>query len=615
MVWFTMLFGCRTTKQPIVFQETDSNIALASYQEQEDHDRRAGLTPRVVRNTRPQEYSLPPLTSANRLPPIHKIRIDEVITTALSSTKILRSLNAQVLANPQTAAGIFDPAIQATDPFFGVEAALSQFDANLNASINHANNDDVFNNSILGGGATEVVQDLTSADFSLQKIAATGAQYTLRSNITHDSNNNPTSTFPSSFTSLWEAQVRRPLLQGSGLQFNRIAGPNAQPGFRATSGVVISRINNDISIAQFEQGVREFVNEIVSTYWDLYFAYRNFESAKLARDTALETWNTIKARFDNDLSGGEADNEAQAREQYFQFQQQLLAALNGDPRAGIPGVLQSEANLRRLIGLAQSDGRLLCPSEKPNAVGSVFDWNALVNRALTDRVEVRQQLWQIKRRELEVLAARNFLLPRLDAVASFRNNGFGDDLIGGGGRFSSAFSDSISGDHNEWEMGLQLNVPIGYRLASTGVRNAELQLFRERAVLEEQELQIIHDLGSAVRLTEQYQLSVTYAFNRLDAARDTVLPRQAAFEADAVQLDTLLESQRRLADAQSAYYRAIVDLQLAQTSVQRESGQLLTTHAINLNQAPSQNLAQVPRSSRKSLVQSILGQPMDYRRN
>ena len=61
-----------------------------------------------------------------------------------------------------------------------------------------------------------------------------------------------------------------------------------------------------------------------------------------------------------------------------------------------------------------------------------------------------------------------------------------------------------SGEHNEWEMGLQLNVPIGFRQASSGVRNSELKLFRERAVLDEQEKQIIHDLGSAVRQTQQY---------------------------------------------------------------------------------------------------------------
>lgn len=615
LVWSTMFAGCRSARQAEFQGLPSSSLSELSYQVAEDD--RGNQYPNVERSPHRHEFSLPPLTSADQLPPLMDVTVDDIVFIALNNSKILRSLNAQVLNNPRATSGVFDPAINATDPLFGIEAALSQFDANLSASLLHANNDDVFNNSILGGGATEVVQDLTTADFALQKIAATGTQYTLRSNLRYDSNNNVSSIFPSSYQGFWEATARHPLLQGSGTDFNRIAGPNARPGFRSTSGVLISRINNDISIAQFEQDVRQFVNDTVNAYWELYFAYRNFESAKLARNTALETWNTVKARFDNDLPGGEADKEGQAREQYFLFQQQLVAALNGDPRAGVSGVLQAEANLRRLVGLPQNDGRLICPSDEPASTGTVYDWTSLVGVALGQRVEIRQQMWEVKRRELELLASRNFLLPRLDAIATYRNNGFGDDIVGGGSRFSSVVSDMSTGDHNEWEMGLQLNVPIGYRQASSGVRNAELQLYRERAILREQEEQVLHDLGTAVRQTRQYQESVAYAFNRLDAAMDTVNSRQAAFDADAVPLDSLLESQRRLSDAQTAYHRAQVNLQLANESVQRESGQLLARHSINLSQADSANLAGVSIGDRHSQVMSAAqaGERIDYRTN
>jgi outer membrane protein TolC len=587
------LSGCRSNKAPR-FHELSANaisqeaVAIGTVASSSEFPVEYPTTERIVHSG---EYGLPPLTSADELPEAYDLSLDEALQVALSNTKILRSLGAQLLANPNSVGSVFAPAIQSTDPLLGIEAALSQFDANLSASLNHANNDDVFNNSALGGGATEVVQDLTSANFGIQKTAATGTLYSVRSNVTYDNNTSPAITFPSSYNSFWEAQVRHPLLQGRGVDFNRIAGPNARPGFRNTQGVILSRIDNDLSIARFELDVRQYVDEVIREYWNLYFAYRNFESTKLARDTTLETWNNVKSRFDNELAGGEADKEAQAREQYYLFEQQLLAALNGDPLAGQGGILQAEANLRRLIGLPQSDGRLLRPADKPAATKSVFDWDALTQDALDNRVEVRSQLWQVKRRELENLAARNFLLPRLDAVATYRNNGFGDDLFGGGSRFSSAFSDMSTGDHNEWEMGLQLNVPIGYRQASAGVRHSELRLRRERAVLEEQEKQILHDLGSAVRQSEQYGSSVEIAFNRMKAALDTVKARQAGFQADKVTLDLLLESQRRLAEAQTAFYRSQVNLQLAQESVHRESGNLLTSHSISFGQSEMASLA------------------------
>ena len=582
----TWACGCRATS-PILFKQAETPETLVN-----SFDPASGTAP-------PQNFAQPtsisshhtlenaffarPLTGSDTLPEnLIAMSLDEAIRLALQDARTMRSLNAQVLSNPAAVASTEDLSIRSTDPIFGVDAALAQFDANLSASLLHQNNDDVFNNSILGGGATEVVQDLTTADANLTKTYFNGAQLNFNSSIIYDSNNNPLSIFPSSYRSLWEAQARLPLLQGRGTEFNSIAGPNASPGLRTTTGLVIAQINNNISAAQFEQSITQFVDEVVTAYWNLYVAYRNFDTAKTARDGSLETWKVVKARFDNDLEGGEADKEAQAREQYFQFQQQVVTALNGETRSGTQGVLQAEADLRRLIGLPQSDGSIIRPSEQPFAGSIAYDWGSLLQTALLRRVELRQQMSQINRRELELLASKNFLLPEFDAVLTFRNNGFGDQLIGGSGRFSSAANDAVSGDHNEFEAGLFLNMPLGFRLAHAGVRNSELQLVRERQILEEQEKQVAHDLGSALRAIEQSTAANKLAYNRMLAAQDAFKARQAAFEADAVTLDLLLEAVRRMADAQAEFDRTQVNAQLANESILRESGQLLQHHAVGL---------------------------------
>ena len=336
------------------------------------------------------DNSMGPRTSSHRIDeePL-LLTLDETVAISIRNAPVLRSLNGQIVNSPLLAQTVFDPAIQSTDANFGIEAALSAFDANLTASLNHANNDDVFNNSILGGGATEVVQDLTTASVGINKIAGNGTQYSFAGNVVYDNNDNISSTFPSSYTAFWQAQARKPLLQGRGVLFNQIAGPNSSAGFLGTSGVLISRINNEISIAQFQRAVTEHVAEIVQAYWDLYFSFQNFRTAKLARDNALRTWNSVKARFDNDLPGGEADTEAQAREVYFDFEAQLIAALDGDPRTGVIGVYQAEANLRRLIGMPQSDHRLLQPADSPATAAIAWDWQSISNTAIESRIELR----------------------------------------------------------------------------------------------------------------------------------------------------------------------------------------------------------------------------------
>ena len=527
------------------------------------------------------EFLAPPTTFDSDIPQTARpMDLDEAIHLALSNAKTVRSLGAQVLSNPDGVQTSTDAAINATDPTFGIDAALAQFDAVLSASLIHANNDNVFNNSILGGGATEIVQDLTTADLRIDKTNIYGTRYSFRSNILYDNNDNVASTFPSSYTTFWEVQARHPLLQGNGYLFNQIAGPNNNPGFRNTSGIAIARINNKISQTRFEQGIATYVNEVVSAYWSLYFAYRNFDTTRTARDSSLEAWNIVKAKFDNDLAGGEADSEAQAREQFFQFQQQTVLAFNGSSSS--TGVLQAEANLRRLLGLPQSDGTIIRPTEHPYMGDVIWEWERLLGNALTNRIEIRQQLWRVKQRELETLAARNFLQPRLDAIATFRNNGFGDRLVGGDSRFSSALTDSASGDHNEWELGFTFNLPVGFRQAYAGLRNAELRVIREKNLLIEQEKQIVHDVGSAVRSNRQAFRAAELAHNRMLAAQDAFQARQAAFEADGVTLDLLLDAVRRMAEAQNQFDQAQIDLQLSNENIFRESGGLLQHHNINI---------------------------------
>ena len=108
-------------------------------------------------------------------------------------------------------------------------------------------------------------------------------------------------------------------------------------------------------------------------------------------------------------------------------------------------------------------------------------------------------------------------------------------------------------------MGFQLNMPLGFRREMAGVRNAELQLTKERAKLQEGELELSHQLAFAIRdLEANYVLSETN-FNRRIAAQHEVEAVSRAYENDTVTIDRVLEAQRSLAQAESDYYRSLVD--------------------------------------------------------
>ncbi|HBJ35577.1 MAG TPA: hypothetical protein DDZ51_12685 [Planctomycetaceae bacterium] len=522
-----------------------------------------------------------PLTGLAELPTeFWQISLSEVITLAVSDQTVLRSLSGEVVRNPASVVSSFDPALQQSNANFGVDAALSQFDPVISSSGSYAKNDDFFNNPSTTGNAAEVKQDLTRMSLGVNKVNQHGTLFSLGQNTTHDSNNNPSVFFPHSWDNALEATVRQPLMQGRGRDFNRIAGPDARPGFLGTSGIEISLIDNQIEYARFERGLREYVLEVVNNYWQLDLAYRNYGVILTARNASYEIWQATKAKFEGGLPGGEADREAQARSQYYQFEQQLDQALNAIQASQTPGVLQAEANLRRLMNLPQSGGLMLRPSDEPSYILPRHEWENLLSVALGRREELRQQRQRVQRANLLTVAAKNFTLPRLDALATYRLSGLGDDLLNSGGKFAGALNETWNTNYEEYEFGVNYEMPVGQRRALAGLRNARLQSIRELTVLEEMEQQIVHELGTAYRAVQQTDKNIQLAEKRREAARDTFQARKAAYDADAVGFEDLLEAQRFYLDAELALHDAKTQRERAIYQLASEGGTLLAEFQI-----------------------------------
>ncbi|MBL9124839.1 MAG: TolC family protein [Planctomycetaceae bacterium] len=519
------------------------------------------------------------------------LTLEQAIQYCLANSKVMRTSGGrvlgppgQLLAGPDQARTVYDPAIQESNPRTGVEGALSQFDAQLSSNIFWQKNDRPINVGGFGNliFAPVFEQDLANSTTELRKTTATGSTFFFRNNTAYDWNNNPTRRFPSDWNTNFEAEFRQPLLQGAGVQFNRIAGPNAVPGFFFSNGVILARINNDIVIADFEYAVRNLVMEVETAYWELHFQYRNLDALLAGRDSALVTYQRVHALWVTGSVGGEAEKEAQAREQYFLFRGQVENALST--------LFATESRLRYLMGLAATDGRLIRPMDEPTTARVHFDWHEVQLEAMARAVELRRQKWRIKQREMELIASRNFLLPRLDASGIYRWRGFGNDLIGYGdnppGSFQNAYQTLFEGNYQEWQLGLQLTVPIGFRQAMAAVRNAQLTLARDRAILQEMELELSHTLSEALREVDQYYVLSETGFNRRVAAATNVTAVQAVYETGSATLDLLLDAQRRLADAESSYYRNLVNYNLSIRDVHLRKGSLLEYNNVYLAEGP-----------------------------
>ena len=330
--------------------------------------------------------------------------LDEAIRIALKNSQVVRDSGGRVVSAPQGAVTVFDPAIQEADPRSGVEAALSAFDAQFSSNVIGEQTDRSFNNVFFGGGQAGVTTTLADVQTGISKQTATGTQFSVSNATNYNRSSIPPSDFQrfsSVFDTLVIGELRHPLLQGAGAEFNRIAGPNATPG--NYNGVLMARINSDVSLADFEIQVRNLLLDVETTFWELHFAYRDLDAKREGQTLSLEAWQLESQRVDAGIRT--PDQEAFARQQYYANQASVENALSGLLN-GKGGVYAVERRLRSLLGLPTSDGRMIVPAADPITIDTVFDWQDSLQTALNKRVELRRQQWQVKRLLVLLLQAQ-----------------------------------------------------------------------------------------------------------------------------------------------------------------------------------------------------------------
>ena len=353
----------------------------------------------------------PPITadvvSANDMTYVDR-NLDEILREALQHSVVMREIGGVILRSPEAMRTTLQTQIQEADPRFGMQSALSAFDAQLAATANFNSNNRIYNNNFFAGGATQFQQDLNDYEIELSKRAATGSLMTVRAVNNYDANNAPANTFYSSWNSWVEGELRQPLLQGGGVEFNRIAGPGATPG--VYNGVLIAKANADINQHDFTIGLTDFVSNVENAYWDLYLAYRELDARKKAMEQALVVWNETKSNRNGIAIDAAA--EALARQQYYQLKAEVDEALSGRVLPGTQvrngstggtlqsggGVLSAERRLRLLTGLPASDGSLIRPADEPTMARVNFDWDSSMHEAMTLRPEIQKQNIEVKKR-------------------------------------------------------------------------------------------------------------------------------------------------------------------------------------------------------------------------
>ena len=586
-----------------------------------------------------QVESLPEATQAQvPLGPSHlpdnfaDMTLEDCISIALQNSKILRVVNGSNLqsgsvAGPLLSAGpgqipsVYDAAITAatasTQPLAidsngnripirgavrsnqvgGIEDALSEFDAQFSALAGYNTTDRPRN---VGAGNIFNPQFFQAVDANAQaalsKRTATGGVATLRTTTVYSSNNilasgnvlnsnNFGRAVPSDYTVAAELQVTHPLMRGRGTLVNRIP-------------VVLARINEDLALHEFEGNVTNLVKAVEDAYWDLYAGYRAFDSNKKAHEAAVNLWRVAQTRLKGGAEGA-PEAEAQARALLFQFESQLHASLNGSRVPGNdPGGLRGrEQTLREKMGWSPTDGQFIRPIDNPTLARIEFNWCDVTAEGLTRNVYLRRQKWGIKQRELELVSAKNQILPQVDVTGFARWVGVGDDFANAdrsGIRFpspgSTALEELTGGDYQEFGARLEVTPPaFGARRQHANIQGSRLQISKSIEELKDKELFLVHELSTAWRLMESHFIAMKQNFDWWQANEDEIRIYNVRIAegnvTDLAQvLDALLRAEQRRAQAETQYHQAVTEYNKSIVNVHYLKGSLLDLNSVSLQE-------------------------------
>jgi outer membrane protein TolC len=441
-----------------------------------------------------------------------------------------------------------------------IESSLSKFDANWVTSANWQTIDRpvaTSQDTLTAQGIVPFISTETATvSTAVVKPLSTGGVVGITFNETYTNTNQPALINPAYQPTL-TFSIEQPLLQGFGTEINELRA--AHPGSivnpntanlttpqTSQEGILVSRVRFDESRAEFERAVDAMVVNVEFAYWRLYGSYWNLYSNEQGMRQAYEAWKISAAR----LAAGRISRAdyAQARGQYELFRGQRIDSLET--------ILENERQLRGLLGMHAEDGCRLIPSDSPTLSPYAPDWCSGLNEALTLRPELYIARQEVKVAQMNLVVAKDNLLPDLRFFANWDINGVGTRLDGPDANENANRSLASDRFHN-WNVGLRYNVPIGFRLANSNLRIARLTLVRALDVLTQEELKTERFLWLVYRqITYQYEkMKVTRA--RREAFAEQLDAQFRIYQAGKGTLDLLLEAQRNWAAALLDEYTAI----------------------------------------------------------
>ncbi len=520
-------------------QETDTNAVINPIEEQSAVDE--GIGNRELNLKKEISIDLIDLDALRKVAEerrgpnaVLRMSLEECIKTALGQNPdiIVSGLEPRkAQADQLTASGMFDPFLQ---------TSLQHNYASILASQQIR--------AYAGISSFETKQ--TTFESSLGGKLKLGTQYA----ITFNTNIEETSF--SNFTKDYGGQLlftlTQPLLRGFGIKVNTVR-------------LEMAKKSEKVGEAQLKLTVMNTVAEIIKAYWDLVGAMENVKVREEALANAERLLSISEKRRE---IGTAADIEVlQAKAGVATRQSELVAA---------QAQLESASDILKNLLMIRDDNLfskvLIVPTDRPHSFENenidlsklAPDLDQAVENALKNRPEMAMAELQIDIAELQLLQARNEMLPQVDIIGSYGQGGRDRSL-------SKMFYGIRDDDETYYTYGIKATIPIGNRAGRGAYQRARIT----KREMEERKKKIEQAIMMGVHLAHRNvetnrilvesnrQARKLQEANVIAEEKRLRLGVSTSWRVLQVQTDYTMAKTMEL-QAQIAYEKALIDLYLAE---------------------------------------------------
>jgi outer membrane protein len=473
-------------------------------------------------------------------------------------------------------------------------------------------------NTLFSGGKTSLTTNTDEYNFTYNQGFRTGTALQVGFQNTRVTSDSPFNTYSPALTTIFNAQLTQHLLQGFGWGLN--------------SRFIVQATNNRrISDSVFRSQLLYTINQVEDIYWGLVSAYEDVQSKQRAVDQSsqLEKDNEKQLQIGsmapldvvNARSATSSDQQGLiASQSNLEYQQllmkQAIARNLDDPRiAGAPVIPTDRVTL----------------AETPEEHMSVED---LVRQAEANSPAVEQAILNMKNDEITLKAAKNGLLPTLDAYAFYGAEGLGGAQSPGCLNFftgqtctpgtyptvgyGTAVSHLFNSSGPNKGAGFNLNIPI---------RNRPAQALEARSQIEYRQAQMrLQQLYVQIRMqitNDQYALtndraSVNAAIANQEYNRQSLDAENKKLHLGASTTANVLSQQRSLAAADAQLISARARYAIDRAALEQALASTLDRYGISIVDAamgqvntapvipglePARNLPEVTPPSQQQQLQ------------